>query len=56
MKKIAYLLVALVAIAWLGLKMLGMITAFSFGLVGLAVIAGFGFFLFRAATKRAKDK
>jgi len=45
MERIGYILLSIVAAGWLIAILAGMIVAFPFGLIGLIVIMGIGFFI-----------
>lgn len=56
MEKIGYILLAIVAIIWIGAVIGGLIIAFPYGLIGLAGIFGLGFLLVKVISDRLSNK
>jgi hypothetical protein len=56
MEKIGYILLAIVAIIWIGAVIGGLIIAFPYGLIGLAGILGLGFLLVKVISDRLNNK
>ncbi len=52
MEKIGYILLGIVAVAWLVGMLVGMISAFPFGLIGMAGILGMGFLFAKVVQDR----
>jgi hypothetical protein len=55
MEKTAYVILTLVAIAWIVVMIVGLVAAFPAGLIGLAVILAFGLLFARAFRDRVKS-
>ncbi len=43
MEKIGYILLSIVALLWLTVILVGLVAAFPVGIIGLVLLAGFGF-------------
>lgn len=56
MEKIAYIILAIVAIAWLVAMIVGMIAAFPAGIIGLVVILAFGLLFAKALKERLASR
>lgn len=56
MEKLGYLLLALVALAWLIAVVTGLIIAFPWGLIGLVGIIGLGLLLIKVISDRIDNK
>lgn len=56
MEKIAYALIGAVALLWLVGMIAGMIVVMPFGLIGLAVIAGFGLLFAKVLKERLANR
>ncbi len=56
MEKIGYVLLGIVAISWAIAMLIGMITAFPFGIIGLVAIGGFGFLFAKVIKDRLGNK
>lgn len=56
MEKIGYVLLAIVAVIWMGAMIYGMVSAFPEGLIGLVAILGIGFLLAKVIRDRIANK
>ncbi|UCC94768.1 MAG: hypothetical protein JSW40_08145 [Candidatus Omnitrophota bacterium] len=56
MEKVAYVILAIVAIAWLIAMIVGMVAAFPAGIIGLVVILAFGLLFVKALKERLASK
>jgi hypothetical protein len=56
MEKIGYVLLAIVALIWIGAMIYGMVAAFPVGLIGLVAILGIGFLLAKVVKDRITNK
>lgn len=56
MENIGYVLLAIVALCWLGAILVGMIAAWPFGIIGLIGITGIGFLLVKVIKDRLDNK
>ena len=56
MEKIGYMLLAIVALVWIGAVLTGMVMAFPYGLIGLIGILGLGFLFVKVISDRLKSK
>ncbi len=56
MERIGYILLSVIAIAWILGIIAGMIAAFPFGLIGLIVLAGIGFLFAKVVKDRINNK
>ncbi len=56
MEKIGYVLLSIVALGWLVGILVGLVAAFPFGLIGLTVIAGFGFLFAKVVKDRLENE
>lgn len=56
METIGYILLAIVALCWLGAMIWGMISAFPYGLIGFVAIVGVGCLLVKVVADRLSNK
>ena len=56
MEKTGYILLAIVAVIWIGIIIGGLVIAFPFGLIGLVGILGIGFLLIKVISDRLNNK
>jgi hypothetical protein len=56
MEYIGYILLAIVALCWLIIMIVGMIEAFPWGIIGLVAIIGFGFLFAKVIKDRLANK
>ncbi|RLD72079.1 MAG: hypothetical protein DRJ10_18930 [Bacteroidetes bacterium] len=56
MERIGYVLLSIVASAWLIAVLAGMIVAFPFGIIGIIVILGLGFLFAKVVKDRMENK
>jgi len=56
MEYLGYILLALVALCWLILMIVGMVAAFPVGLIGLVAILGVGFLLAKVIKDRLSNR
>jgi len=56
MENIGYVLLAIVALCWLGAILVGMIAAWPLGIIGLIGITGIGFLLAKVIKDRLDNK
>ncbi len=56
MERIGYILLSVIAIAWILGIIAGMIAAFPFGLIGLIVLSGIGFLFAKVVKDRINNK
>ena len=56
MEKIAYIILLLVAIAWIFAVIIGMIAAFPVGLIGLVLLIAFGLLFIKVLKERFANK
>jgi len=56
MEKLGYVLLSLVAVAWVVLLISGLVMAFPWGIIGLIGILGIGVLLIKVISDRMKNK
>jgi hypothetical protein len=56
MEKIGYVLLAVVALCWLGAMLFGMIATFPVGIIGLVALLGVGFLFAKVLRERIANK
>jgi len=56
MEKIAYVLLAIVALCWLGAILYGMVEAWPFGIIGFIALTAFGLLFAKVVKDRLKSK
>jgi hypothetical protein len=56
MEKVGYIFLTIVAMAWLGVVLAGLVMAWPFGIIGLVGITGIGFLLIKVISERLKNK
>ena len=56
MEKLGYILLALVALAWITVVITGLVMAFPWGLIGLVGILGLGILLIKVLDDRLNNK
>jgi membrane protein implicated in regulation of membrane protease activity len=56
MEKAGYILLAVVALVWLGILILGMIEAWPWGIVGFLVLAGIGLLFAKVVRERLENE
>ena len=56
MEKTGYVLLAIVALVWIGAVLTGMVMAFPWGMIGLIGILGIGFLFVKVISDRLKNK
>ena len=56
MEKIGYILLSVVAIAWLIVILVGMVAAWPYGIVGFVVLIGLGFLFAQVVKERLENK
>lgn len=56
MEKIGYILLLIVAVCWLVAMLVGMITIFPFGIIGLVAILGIGLLFAKVVKDRLSSK
>ena len=56
MEKAGYVILAVVALVWLGVILFGMIEAWPWGIVGFLVLIGFGLLFAQVIKDRLKNK
>ncbi|MCF6242795.1 MAG: hypothetical protein L3J74_15815 [Bacteroidales bacterium] len=56
MERLGYILLSIIAVAWILGIIAGMVAAFPFGLIGLIVLAGIGFLFAKVVKDRINNK
>jgi len=56
MEKAGYVLLAIVALVWLGIIIIGMVEAWPWGIVGFLVLAGIGLLFAKVVKERLENK
>lgn len=56
MEKVGYIILGTVGAVWLLLMLVGMVAAFPIGLIGLVVLAGFGFLFAHVVKTRLESR
>lgn len=56
MEKIGYVLLSVVALAWLIVILVGMVAAWPYGIVGFVVLIGLGFLFAQVVKERLENK
>jgi hypothetical protein len=56
MEKVGYVLLGIVAVAWLILILVGLIAAWPFGIFGFVVLTGLGFLFAQVVKERIENK
>ncbi len=56
MERTGYILLSIIAVAWISGMIAGMVAAFPFGLIGLIVLAGIGFLFAKVVKDRVNNK
>ena len=56
MEKAGYIILAIVALVWLGIILFGMIEAWPWGIIGFFVLIGFGLLFAQVIKDRLKNK
>lgn len=56
MEKVGYVLLAIVALAWITVILTGLVMAWPYGLIGLIGILGLGFLLIKVISDRINNK
>jgi len=56
MENIGYILLGIVAVCWIAVIIIGIVTVFPYGLVGLIAILGIGFLFVKVIKDRLENK
>ncbi|NOY36389.1 MAG: hypothetical protein GXO83_02315 [Chlorobi bacterium] len=56
MEKVGYILLAIVAAAWLIVILVGMVAAWPYGIVGFVILAGLGLLFAQVVKERLENK
>lgn len=56
MEKLGYILLGIVAVAWLIVILVGMVTAWPYGIVGFVVLAGLGLLFAQVVKERIENE